>query len=169
MEPVLSRLGAADAAAYRELRLAGLSRHDCEFAAAFEEEAALPLDAFARRLEQGWVFGAWLEGGLAGVAGFRRPEALKKRHKGQLWGVYVAATARGRGLGEALVRSVIDHARGEVEQLQATVACLNLPARRLYQKLGFEAFGIERRAHKVGERYFDQEHLALFLDEPAAV
>ena len=71
--------------------------------------------------------------------------------------------ARGKKLGETVVRHVIAVARGDVEQLLATVASLNLPARALYAKLGFEVFGHEPRGQKVGDRYFDQEHLVLML------
>jgi RimJ/RimL family protein N-acetyltransferase len=67
-----------------------------------------------------------------------------------------------------VVGAVIEHARGEVAQLCATVALVNRPARRLYRKLGFEPYGLEPRGLKVGERYLDQEHLVLLLDHDAA-
>ena len=71
--------------------------------------------------------------------------------------------ARGRRLGEAVVRGVIEVAGTEAEQLIATVASLNHPAKALYAKLGFEVFGREPRGQKVGDRYYDQEHLVLML------
>jgi RimJ/RimL family protein N-acetyltransferase len=58
---------------------------------------------------------------------------------------------------------VIAVAKSEAEQLLATVASLNHPAKALYAKLGFTQFGHEPRAHKVGERYYDQDHLMLML------
>ena len=36
---------------------------------------------------------------------------------------------------------------------------------RLYQRLGFQAYGIEPRGLKAGDRYFDQELLVLRLDD----
>lgn len=163
MQPLVRKLAASDAEAYQAIRLEGLEHHPCEFGTAYEEEAGLTIDEIARRLEEGWIYGAFQGGELAAIAGFRRSDRLKKRHKGELFGVYVKKDARGRKLGEAVVRHVIAVARGDVEQLLATVASLNLPAKALYAKLGFTVFGIEPRGQKVGDRYFDQEHLVLML------
>lgn len=163
MTPLVRKLAASDAAAFQALRLEGLANHACEFGTAFEEEADLPLSEIERRLDRGRIYGAFVDDGLAALAGFRRYERIKKAHKAELFGVYVGKGFRGRGLGEAVVRQVIAVARGDVEQLLATVASLNLPARALYAKLGFEVYGREPRGQKVGDRYYDQEHLVLML------
>lgn len=163
MLPILRKLAAEDAPAFQALRLEGLANHPCEFGAAIEEEADLPISEVERRLEEDQIYGAFVDGKLAAIAGFRRFERIKKQHKGKLSGVFVSKDFRGKGLGEAVVRQVIAFARGEVEQLLATVANLNHPAKALYAKLGFEVFGCEPRAHKVGDRYYDQDHLVLML------
>ena len=80
-----------------------------------------------------------------------------------MWGVYVQAAARGRGLGRLLVEQVIEHARGRVEQLHATVVTTGEAARQLYRHLGFQVYGLEPRGLKVGDRYFDQELMVLLL------
>jgi len=163
MTALLKKLTAADAEAYQHLRLEGLWNHPCEFGAAFEEEADLPLEDVGKKLERGLIYGAFLNGRLLAVAGYRRLDGLKKQHKGQLFGVYVAKDGRGQGLGESVVRHVIEKAKMDVEQLIATVASLNLPAKALYEKLGFVVFGHEPKAHKVGDRYFDQNHMVMML------
>jgi GNAT superfamily N-acetyltransferase len=160
MTSEIRRLGVADAAAFRAIRLEGLERCPCAFRHGLDEEIDLPLDAFAARLEDEVVFGAFGDGALAGVAGFRRPPYARKAHKGELWGVYVRPTRRNDGVGTALIEAVIAHARGEVEQLHAAVVLEALPARRLYQRLGFVPYGIEPGGLKVGGRRFDQELLA---------
>jgi len=162
----VERLSAPDAAAYRQLRLEGLHRYPCAFAADYAEEVELPLDQFERRLEEGAVFGARLDGELCGVAAFVAAPLRKKRHKATLAGVYVAQTARGLGVGSALVGRVIGHARSRVDQLHAVVVTTNLAARRLYARHGFRAYGIEPRALKVGDDYFDQELLVLCFEHP---
>jgi RimJ/RimL family protein N-acetyltransferase len=172
----VERLGASDAAAYRQLRLEGLHRYPCAFAADYPEEAALSLEQFARRLDEGAVFGARLDRELCGLAAFVRAPLAKKWHKGTLAGVYVAEAARGLGVGSALVGRVIGHASTRVDQLHAVVVTTNLAARRLYARLGFRPYGIEPRALKVGDEYFDQELLVLcfarlpqFRPPPAAL
>ena len=166
MTPIVRQLTKSDASAFQTLRLEGLKNHPCEFGTAVEEEAELTLDEIERRLTEGQIYGAFLEEQLAAIAGFRRQDRVKKRHKGELFGVYVQKEARGQKLGEAVVRQVIDVAGTEVEQLLATVASLNHPAKALYAKLGFEIYGHEPRGLKVGDRYYDQEHLVLMLDQP---
>ena len=158
------RLGPDDAAAFQALRLEGLATDPCAFAASSEEEAGHSLIDVAARLERQPVFGAVAEGVLLAVAGFSAPEAAKKRHKGLLWGVYVRAAARGRGLGRAVVARVIEHARAHVVQLHAAVVASNQGARRLYRSLGFEPYGLEPRGLACAGRYFDQELLVLMLD-----
>jgi RimJ/RimL family protein N-acetyltransferase len=164
MSMTIRSLGPADVEAFQSLRLEGLARHPCAFAASHEEEAGQPLETVAARIERGAVFGGFAAGALVGVAGFAVPEPGKKRHKGILWGVYVRAEARGQGLSRTLVGRVIEHARTRVVQLHTTVVVTNEIARRLYRELGFEPYGIEPRGLFADGRYFDQELLVLMLD-----
>ena len=158
-------LGPEDAAAFQALRLEGLVRHPCAFAATPEEESGQSLTKIAARLERQPVFGGFdHQGSLLGVAGFTVPPRTKKRHKGLLWGVYVREAARGRGLGRALVLQVIEHARDHAVQLHAAVVRTNEPARRLYGSLGFTTYGLEPRGLAYAGRYYDQELMILLLD-----
>lgn len=164
MELQVRRLGPDDAAAFQALRLEGLARHPCAFAASHDEEAGRGLAEVASRLERQPVFGAFDGPDLVGMAGFALSPLAKKRHKGRLWGVYVREGARGRGLGRALVLAVIEHARGQVLQLHATVVTTNHAARRLYRSLGFRTYGLEPRGLACAGEYFNQELMVLMLD-----
>ncbi|MBV9586275.1 MAG: GNAT family N-acetyltransferase [Alphaproteobacteria bacterium] len=157
------RLTPADAALFREIRLEGLERDPDAFASTVEVESAQPLSSFEQRLEAAAVFGGFRGSELLGVAGFRLQPGPKHGHKGQLWGMYVRPAARQTGLGHKLVEAVIEHARGEVELLQLSVISENQPARRLYASLGFEEYGIERRAAKYRGRYHDDVLMAKML------
>lgn len=161
----IRRLGAADAAAYRELRLRGLADDPQAFAASWDDEAARPLAWFAERLERNAVFGAGGDGdmALAGVAGLLVPDAAKLRHKGTLWGMYVRPRARRCGVGAALLARVLGHARGVVEEVRLTVVTTNAAAIRLYEAAGFVRYGVERRALKVAGRYHDEALMALWF------
>ena len=163
----LRMLGHDDAGAFRALRLEALERHPCAFAAAQDEESGQSAADVAERLAAQAVFGGFVEGTLVGVAGFAAPALAKKKHKGLVWGVYVRAGMRGHGLGRALVAQLIEHARGRVAQLHAAVVTGNTVAGNLYRDLGFVTYGVEPRALKVGERYFDQELMVLMLDGAA--
>ena len=167
----LRRLETDDLAIYRELRLEGLKSHPEAFASSWESESDKPASWWAERLEANTVFGGWVNNSpLAGVAGLRVQDAVKVRHKGVLWGMYVRPEARGTGLAAALVQQVVVHARTLVEQLCLTVVASNVAARRLYSAAGFEEYGLERRALKVGDEYYDEVLMALPLKprpEPA--
>lgn len=159
-------LGPDDAEAFRTLRLAALETVPEAFGASHAEEAGQPLSAFASRLSPeppGRVFGAFLGDALVGTAGFRISNSPKIRHKGYLWGVYVATAARGHGVGEKLVSAVIEHARAHVLILQANVVSTNRTAYVLYERLGFAPYGIESRALFVDGVFHDEALLALDL------
>ncbi len=161
----LRRLEARDAERYRALRLDGLLRHPEAFGASHEDEAKQPPEWFANRLAMAAIFGGFdAAGTLVGVAGLSIPNAIKSKHKGILWGMYVVEAARASGLARRLVEAVIDEARGKVEQLQLTVVASNAPALRLYSKLGFVGYGLEKRALCVDGQYFDETLMALSLD-----
>ena len=162
---VVRRLTAGDADAYRALRLESLSRHPEAFGAAYADDARRAPSEWRERLASSAIFGAFKAGALIGTAGLFRNSAEKTRHKAVLVGVYVQDEARGDGLGRALVEAVIAEARGEVEQLLASVNATNVGARRLYEDLGFEAWGLQPRSLKVEGRYVDEVELVLFLDE----
>jgi GNAT superfamily N-acetyltransferase len=166
--PVVRLLGPADAAAYQALRLDALARHPSAFRASFGEEAGQSLAEVAARLEADAIFGGFCDEVLCGLAGLEIPLARNKRHKGTLFGVYVCPDRRRAGLGTALVASVIELARGRVDQLHAAVVTIAHPARALYRKLGFVPYGLEPCALKVGDQCFDQELLVLRLDGQAA-
>ncbi len=84
-------------------------------------------------------------------------------HKGTLWGMYVRPAARQAGVGRRLVEAVIDHARTRVELIDLRVVSENRAARRLYARLGFEEYGVEKRAAKYQGRYHDDVLMAKML------
>ncbi len=163
--PLMRPLTAADAAAYRPLRLQALREHPEAFGASHEDEAARSLEMTAKRLDGGplnCVFGAFAGEKLIATAGFIVPDrSPKSRHKGLLVGVHVAPVHRGHGLGRALVKAVIDHARAHVVLLQAAVGIANAPALRLYESLGFRHYGREDKALQVDGVFVDEALIVL--------
>ena len=79
--------------------------------------------------------------------------------------MYVRPEARGTGLASALVRSLIEHAREHVEQIQLTVVSNNPRARRFYQRMGFSEYGLEKKALKFNGVYFDEILMVKFLND----
>ena len=159
----IAQLGAGDAADYRVLRLEGLRRNPESFSSSWEDENSQTVADVAARLERNFVFGARSDatGTLLGVAGFYVQDQSKANHKGVLWGMYVRPEARGMGVGDALVASVIDCATSMVEEIILTVGATNAPAIRLYARAGFKQYAVEPRALKIDGKYHDEAMMAL--------
>ena len=66
-----------------------------------------------------------------------------------------ALDARGAGIARRLVEAVIAYARPRVELIQLSVVVGNEQARRLYARLGFVEYGIEKNSLKYRGGYFD--------------
>lgn len=157
------RLSKSDAEKFRSIRLEGLKRYPESFGASFSVEAAESLDFFADRLERDAMFGAFIDRDLCGVAGFYSFQHEKAAHNGVLYGMYVRDQTQGMGLGYELVQAVLSHARNEVERVQLSVIASNHRARRVYEKCGFEVYGIEPNALKVADKYLDEALMSISL------
>ncbi|MGI8855036.1 MAG: GNAT family N-acetyltransferase, partial [Thermomicrobiales bacterium] len=82
----------ADVEAYRAIRLRALMEEPEAFGASPEEFARRSLADVAARLrptDDAFVLGAWAPE-LVGTVGFFRQSGQKARHKGMIWGMYVA-------------------------------------------------------------------------------
>jgi ribosomal protein S18 acetylase RimI-like enzyme len=150
----------ADPGLYRSIRLEALQAYPEAFGSTFEVENEKPLSWFADRLGGSTVLGAFRYAQLVGVAGFGVQQGPKEAHKGVLWGMYVRPAARKAGVGRRLVEAICNLARQHVELLQLTVVRDNEQARRLYARLGFSEYGLEKNALKQGSRYYDEVLMA---------
>jgi ribosomal protein S18 acetylase RimI-like enzyme len=161
-----------DVEEFVRLRLEALAREPYAFGRALEEECTRPLESVALRLrampEGNFVVGTFAGRQMIGQAGFVRYEGRKEHHKGYIWGVYVTAAARGQGVAKAMLIRILERVRGypALEQVSLSVSVWQDAARKLYSALGFEMYGYERHALKVGETYVDEEHRVLWLQQP---
>ncbi|WP_243373625.1 GNAT family N-acetyltransferase [Microvirga solisilvae] len=159
---LIRTLEPSDAQSYRDLRLEALRANPEAFGSSYEEEAPQSLETVRARIPASGpnaIFGAFADGRLVGMAGFAVYDRKKALHKGLMWGVYVQAEWRGNGLGRELVQRVIERASQHVIILEAAVGLSNDSARRTYHALGFKPYGIERKALRIGDVFYDEELL----------
>jgi ribosomal protein S18 acetylase RimI-like enzyme len=166
-DATIRRLRPDDAASFRAIRLEAVKANPEALGSTFEFENKLDVAWFAGRLEDAHVMGAFRDGELVGTAGFSVQQGPKNAHKGRIWGMYVRPSSRNLGVGRLLVSAVLDVARKNVELVQLSVVTENRPARRLYERAGFLEFGIEPKATKQGNKYYDEAHMALDFGRPA--
>lgn len=161
-----------DALEFIRLRLEGLQNDPVAFGSSWEEEQTRTPESVGPRLrampDGNFVVGAFQDERLIGITGFVRSDRPKTRHKGFIWGVYVTPEARGKGVARALLTSVLERARGyaDLDQITLSVSVTQAPARRLYASLGFEVYGYEQHALKIGDTYIDEEHRVLWIKPP---
>ena len=126
---------------YRDVRLAMLQDAPRAFWTTYAQAAARSDEEWRRMVGQSHT---WLALGgaepLGSVACVRLPE--QPEDECVLVGMWVAPSARGRGVGERLVRTVLESAaeRG-LSRVLLEVAHENAPARALYERMGFAPTG----------------------------
>jgi RimJ/RimL family protein N-acetyltransferase len=164
------RLRPADAEPWMDLRRRALADAPLAFGASPEDDRGGKREEVDRILADASasaVFGAF-DPSLVGTVGVVRLTGKKSRHKAIVWGMFVVASHRRRGHARALVEAAIAHARGwpGVSELQLSVSETTPGARRLYESLGFVAWGREPRALQHEGVFADEIHLQLTLSAP---
>jgi L-amino acid N-acyltransferase YncA len=80
--------------------------------------------------------------------------------------VYVAAAARGRGVGKALLQALVQESEGNgIWTLQAGIFPENTASISLHQTCGFQKVGVRRRIGKLGDTWRD----VLLLERRSAI
>jgi ribosomal protein S18 acetylase RimI-like enzyme len=156
-----------DAQTLWNLRMLALETDPWSFVESPEELRAISVDEYATRLRANnaanFVVGAFEQQTPLGMAGFYQESAIKRRHKGWIWGVFVKQDARGRGVARSLMAEAIKRAKfiPDLEMILLTVSVDQPAPRKLYQSLGFRSIGIEPKGVRIGNEHHDEEHMVL--------
>ncbi|WP_052731090.1 GNAT family N-acetyltransferase [Spirosoma radiotolerans] len=162
----LVELTATENYGYQAFRMMGFHRHqDCFRSKPSDQvKAPFPTAGMPDNFTLGFITAT---NELAGVVSFEREGQTRQkfRHKGLLFGMYVAEEYSGQHLGRLLLEETIRRVRlvSDIEQINLTVIATNHRARSLYEKLGFTSFAYEKNALKDGDMYYDEEQMVLFL------
>ena len=133
---------AGDWQTLRDIRLEALRDAPTALGSTYEREALRGQQHWRDRIARGGTFLAYLPevsaAEPAGLIGGYQEDPVTV----QLVSMYVRPRARGRGVGEALVATVIDWARTRTAtHVRLWVTETNAPARALYERCGFALTG----------------------------
>jgi ribosomal protein S18 acetylase RimI-like enzyme len=161
MPPVVRTLAAHEWALYRALRLRALGDAPAAFGSTLAEEALRSDQDWAWRLNIGASSGrdrplvAELDGMAAGLA-WAKVDADDPALV-NLFQMWVAPEARGRGVAAALLDAALAWARAmNARAMQLGVVCGNDAALRLYERAGFRAVG-EPQPQRPGSSRMEQQ------------
>lgn len=158
----IRQLGPADAKAYREIRLEALKSVPEAFGSDYDESAKRPLDSVRAWIESNVILVAEVDAQMIGSMVLHRDEALKSKHRGMIFGVYVREGWRRRGAARALMQAAIEAADG-LEQLELFVSSGCPGARALYEAMGFVCTGRVPNALRVGDKTYAEDLMILDL------
>lgn len=161
----ITNLQTPDAQSYRALMLHAYATAADAFTSTAEERAQEPASWWIRRVAdpQGLsqTLGAFVDRELLGCVTVEFSAKPKIRHKAHLLGMFVKASARGQGIGRALVQAALARAaaRAQMRVVMLTVTQGNAPALALYERCGFRVFGTEPLAIATAQGYLAKVHM----------
>jgi len=162
---VIRHLEQADIQSFIAIRREALELEPLAFVASPSSDVGLDEDFLRRAIDRTSsqaVFGIWSDELVGFVGAYRYPKE-KEAHKAGIWGMYVSPPCRGRGLGAALLGGAVDFVRSlpGVTRIVLSVSETSEAALRLYLRAGFEIWGTERDAIRVGERRVAVHYMVL--------
>ena len=148
---------------FRTIRLSALKQSPKMFGSTYAVEIEKPLSFFENCLSNSTVFGAYHQDTIVGLATLTQEIGAKFSHKAHLSSVFIEPAFQQKGIASVLLRTVIQYSQQHVEQILLTVANDNKPALILYEKLGFQSYGVELKALKDKDGYIDEILMKLFV------
>lgn len=131
-----------DVAVYRAIRARALECDAENFIETLAVFQSLPPEVIAARVADRRNFVAFQQDEPRAIAAWRAEPYACESHRGSLFSVFVDPSLRGAGVARRLVECIIDDARGKISQLELSVRDGNDRALRLYEKLGFQRYGL---------------------------
>jgi ribosomal protein S18 acetylase RimI-like enzyme len=140
----------------KALRLEALESDPTAFGSSVSDEAVLSESDWKRRA--GNALFAFSDGKPVGMITVIVSSRPKTKHVAEIFGVYVKASERRRGIGKLLLEKALDDIgrNPEVAKIRLTVNPEQRAALELYRKAGFHEVGTLRRELRIGDRYYDE-------------
>ncbi len=159
----LRQLSPKDWHEFKKIRLEALKKEPQAFGASYEEISIKKDSFFKDSIDKAIIVGAFVDGEIIGIAGFYTDEAIKCRHVGNIWGVYVSNPHRNCGKAKELFEKILSLLPSGVEQVRLSVGAHSPAAKALYLSFGFQECGLEEKVLKVNNQYYDEILMVKFI------
>jgi ribosomal protein S18 acetylase RimI-like enzyme len=148
---------------YKQLRIEALEQVPQAFLDDPDMAEKMTEEEWQRRMAN--TYFAEVDGKWVGMVAAYQEDKAKTKHILNIVSVYVSPQFRGQGIGKVLLQHVIDQAKNnsEIKKLLLGVVTTQEPAQAMYESLGFVKVGHLKYAAKVGEEYFDEYLMELYL------
>ncbi|WP_167629015.1 GNAT family N-acetyltransferase [Listeria valentina] len=115
--------------------------------------------------ENGILLGAKVQNQIIGFISAQTSKLAKIKHTGYLV-IGVRKKFQKNGIATKLFEELFTWARNRgIRRLELTVITANLPAIKLYEKLGFQKEGLKKEAIYMNNRYYDEFYMAKLFHE----
>lgn len=167
----IRKLAPEDAHGFFQLRMSGLRLAPTAFGGSYEEEIVEGIGRIEGMInqqnDQNAIFGAFLNDEIVGCIGIFQEAGKKSSHKAMIWGMFVKPEKQKQGIGKKLVLKALEqaHKMNTISSVNLSVESNNSSAKSLYESCDFKTWGKEPRAMKVDGKFYDEDHMILFLDE----
>jgi ribosomal protein S18 acetylase RimI-like enzyme len=141
---------------WKRLRLEAVKLHPEAFGESYEGVKKQDKKWFEESLKNSVTFTYLQDNKMIGLIGIFSMQPENMRHRASLFGLYVKADHRGKGIAGALVEQVLNYVKPNHKQLHLTVTTTNQVAISLYKKHGFVIYGTEPDALLIGDKYYDE-------------
>ena len=159
----------ADFEEFAQLRALALDTEPASFWNTVAEEAPELEAKFDFRVlkEHNFTLGAFDNLKLIGYMSFVRHDLSKLQHKGEIHSVFVHPHYRGRGISSQLFSKMLETAfdQNGLTKIMLTVTQGNVAAKALYEKHGFESFGLEKNGMVVDGKVYGQYWMQLSKED----
>lgn len=154
---------------FYQIRLEALKQAPEAFGMSLEEAKEIGKEEYRKRIpinKNGAVFVSYDRNQKpCGAVVVHQEKGIKREHRAFICSVFVSQSLRSNGVGELLMKAAIEFAQNDpkIERLMLSVNSENESAKKLYSKMGFIECGLEEKALKLNQLYFDEILMTLNL------
>lgn len=164
MEIIFRELNEADASAYQALRMKALQEEPQAFTRSYDDECVLSDNDFEVHLtatDSRFTLGVFDGNNLVACVHFSRLPQSQRRHLGEITDLYVEPGYRSEDIGKDLISDCLVRAAdmAYLAYIDATCSSDSTHALRLFERAGFEVWGVETNAIQVDGKSVTQLHM----------